>query len=46
MDKMSDIHGYRIGYDRVSMDTKGLKNRILMDKKRYIHGYRIGYCRI
>ncbi len=22
MDKMSDIHEYRIGYDRISMETK------------------------
>jgi hypothetical protein len=33
MDKMSDMHGYRIGYDRISMDTKGQNRRILMDKK-------------
>jgi hypothetical protein len=43
---MSDMHGYRIGYDRISMETKGYNIMILMDKKLNIHGYRIGYYRM
>jgi hypothetical protein len=38
MDKMSDIHGYRIGYDRISMETKDkisgyawIRSKIYMD---------------
>ncbi len=38
MDKMSDIHGYRIGYGRISMETKDkiagyswIKSQIYMD---------------
>ncbi len=46
MDKMSDIHGYKIGYDKIYMETKGKNSKILMDKKSEIHGYRIGYDRI
>ncbi len=46
MDEMSDIHGYKIGYDWILMDTKRYSSRIFMDKMSDIPRYKIGYQRI